>query len=212
VCPSWGKHRLVGKCFAVKRFFPQGIFRETGGARCAFNTIIYSECRHSALSLVEGLILQPADAGNDDDMATLLGVLSTLTMEDIQLKIDMLQCLCKVGMLGWLFSGCVLKKTGSAAWCWQKRECVRSKVTARGNRFVLFYFIPNKKLSKRFFVPVPDSLLALTVQRWYARLWSSTGTSQCTMLQSALCWIARTLDVLVFFVLSTYKATASKLQ
>jgi len=46
------------------------------------------------------LILQPADAGNDDDMATLLGVLSTLTMEDIQLKIDMLQCLCKVGMLG----------------------------------------------------------------------------------------------------------------
>nr|CAB3264215.1 neurobeachin-like protein 1 [Phallusia mammillata] len=73
-----------------------GIFRETGGARCAFNTISYPQCRSSALALVQALILQPASAGNDDDMGTLLGILSTLTLTSIELKTDILKCLCKV--------------------------------------------------------------------------------------------------------------------
>ncbi|CAK8696786.1 unnamed protein product [Clavelina lepadiformis] len=77
-------------------FTNAGIFRELGGARCAFNTISYEQCRSSALSLVEALILQPAAESNDDDMGTLLGILSTLSRDKLQLKIDILLSLCKV--------------------------------------------------------------------------------------------------------------------
>ncbi|XP_039272900.2 WD repeat and FYVE domain-containing protein 3-like [Styela clava] len=74
-----------------------GVFRETGGARCAHNLVPFSESRSRALNIVETLILQPpGSSSDDDDMGTLLGLLSTVPPKDLILKTDILKSLLKV--------------------------------------------------------------------------------------------------------------------
>ena len=58
-------------------------YRELGGARLAHNLVPFKMCRNQALGIVSALLLSTA---GDDDMATLLGLMQTATIEDLELK------------------------------------------------------------------------------------------------------------------------------
>ena len=60
----------------------------------------YKESRSKALGIVEALILkQQGSASDDDDMGTLLGLLSTVPPKELTLKTDILQSLRRVRSL-----------------------------------------------------------------------------------------------------------------
>lgn len=65
-----------------------GVFRECGGARCSHNMVPFQECRSQALGIVQQLILSP---GGDDDMGTLLGLMNTADVTDLELKTAILK-------------------------------------------------------------------------------------------------------------------------
>ena len=64
------------------------IFRELGGARLAHNMVPYMLCRKEALHLVSTLLLSTS---GEDDMSTLLGLMHTAQMEDLELKNSVLK-------------------------------------------------------------------------------------------------------------------------
>lgn len=64
------------------------MFRECGGARCAHNMVPFPECRQQALHIVQQLVLSP---GGDDDMGTLLGLIPTAALTDLELKTHILK-------------------------------------------------------------------------------------------------------------------------
>lgn len=64
------------------------MFRECGGARCSHNMVPYPDCRQRALNIVQQLVLSP---GGDDDMGTLLGLMHTATIHDLELKTHILK-------------------------------------------------------------------------------------------------------------------------
>ncbi len=66
------------------------IFRELGGARIAHNMVPYKLCRAQALNIVSTLLLTTA---GEDDMSTLLGLMHTAEMEDLELKNAVLRSL-----------------------------------------------------------------------------------------------------------------------
>ncbi|KAI8741991.1 WD repeat and FYVE domain-containing protein 3 isoform X1 [Biomphalaria glabrata] len=70
-----------------------GVFRECGGARCAHNMVPFPECRQQALHIVQQLVLSP---GGDDDMGTLLGLIPTAALTDLELKTHILKSLLSV--------------------------------------------------------------------------------------------------------------------
>ena len=59
------------------------LFRELGGARLAHNMVPYMLCRTKALNIVSSLLLS---SYGEDDMSTLLGLMHTAQMEDLELK------------------------------------------------------------------------------------------------------------------------------
>ncbi len=59
------------------------LFRELGGARLAHNMVPYRICRDQALTIVSSLLLNTA---GEDDMSTLLGLMHTAKLEDLDLK------------------------------------------------------------------------------------------------------------------------------
>ena len=67
-----------------------GVFHQCGGARCAHNMVPYPECRQQALNIVQQLVLSP---GGDDDMGTLLGLMPTVSITDLELKTHILKVL-----------------------------------------------------------------------------------------------------------------------
>ena len=74
--------------------FYADVFRECGGARCSHNMVPYVECRQYALSIVQQLVLSP---GGDDDMGTLLGLMHTAEVVNLDLKtaiLKVLNCHC----------------------------------------------------------------------------------------------------------------------
>ncbi|CAL1540511.1 unnamed protein product, partial [Lymnaea stagnalis] len=70
-----------------------GVFRECGGARCAHNMVPFPECRQQSLHIVQQLVLSP---GGDDDMGTLLGLMPTAAVTDLELKTHILKSLLSV--------------------------------------------------------------------------------------------------------------------
>lgn len=66
------------------------LFRQIGGARVAHNMVPYKFCRNQALSIVSTLLLTTA---GEDDMSTLLGLMQTAKMEDLELKNAVLKSL-----------------------------------------------------------------------------------------------------------------------
>lgn len=66
------------------------LFRELGGARVAHNMVPYKLCRSQALNIVSTLLLSTA---GEDDMLTLLGLMHTAQMEDLELKNSVLKSL-----------------------------------------------------------------------------------------------------------------------
>ena len=64
------------------------MFRECGGARCAHNMVPFRDCRQAALNIVQQLVLS---AGGDDDMGTLLGLMPTVAVTDLELKTHILK-------------------------------------------------------------------------------------------------------------------------
>ena len=64
------------------------MFRECGGARCSHNMVPYVECRQYALNIVQQLVLSP---GGDDDMGTLLGLMHTAEVTNLELKTAILK-------------------------------------------------------------------------------------------------------------------------
>ncbi|XP_076455501.1 WD repeat and FYVE domain-containing protein 3-like isoform X2 [Babylonia areolata] len=70
-----------------------GVFHQCGGARCAHNMVPYPECRQQALNIVQQLVLSP---GGDDDMGTLLGLMPTANVTDLELKTHILKSLLNV--------------------------------------------------------------------------------------------------------------------
>lgn len=89
---------LWSLCAADKNILSTAdVFRETGGARCAHNLVPRAESRPKALNIIEALILKPhGSSSDDDDMGTLLGLLSTVHPKDLTLKRDILKSLLKV--------------------------------------------------------------------------------------------------------------------
>jgi hypothetical protein len=69
------------------------IFRELGGARLAHNMVPYKLIRSQALSIVSALLLS---ATSEDDMSTLLGLMQTAQMEDLELKNSVLRVKIKL--------------------------------------------------------------------------------------------------------------------
>ncbi|XP_070185825.1 WD repeat and FYVE domain-containing protein 3-like isoform X2 [Littorina saxatilis] len=69
------------------------VFHQCGGARCAHNMVPYPECRQQALNIVQQLVLSP---GGDDDMGTLLGLMPTANITDLELKTHILKSLLNV--------------------------------------------------------------------------------------------------------------------
>ncbi|RZF45662.1 hypothetical protein LSTR_LSTR010613 [Laodelphax striatellus] len=59
------------------------VLRQCGGARIAHNLVPYADSRHLALGIVKELIL---NAGGDDDMATLLGMMHSAPSSSLTLK------------------------------------------------------------------------------------------------------------------------------
>ncbi|GFQ88429.1 WD repeat and FYVE domain-containing protein 3 [Trichonephila clavata] len=70
-----------------------GVFRESGGARCAHNMVPYHICRQAALGIVQQLVLSN---GGDDDMGTLLGLMHTAPVLALDLKTHILKSLLYV--------------------------------------------------------------------------------------------------------------------
>lgn len=66
------------------------LFRQIGGARVAHNMVPYKFCRDQALNIVSTLLLTTA---GEDDMSTLLGLMHTAKMEDLELKNAVLKSL-----------------------------------------------------------------------------------------------------------------------
>ncbi len=66
------------------------LFRELGGARLAHNMVPYKLCRSQALNIVSTLLLSTA---GEDDMSTLLGLMHTARLEDLELKNAVLRSL-----------------------------------------------------------------------------------------------------------------------
>lgn len=64
------------------------LFRELGGARLAHNMVPYKICRRQALSIVSALLLGTA---GEDEMATLLGMMQTAPVDDLDLKSSVLK-------------------------------------------------------------------------------------------------------------------------
>lgn len=68
--------------------FLPGVFRESGGARCAHNMVPYPICRQAALGIVQQLVLSNS---GDDDMGTLLGLMHTAPVLALDLKTHILK-------------------------------------------------------------------------------------------------------------------------
>jgi len=66
------------------------LFRELGGARLAHNMVPYMLCRNQALNIVSTLLLSTA---GEDDMSTLLGLMQTAQLQDLELKNAVLKSL-----------------------------------------------------------------------------------------------------------------------
>jgi hypothetical protein len=66
------------------------LFRELGGARIAHNMVPYKICRAQALTIVSTLLLTTA---GEDDMCTLLGLMHTAELADLELKNAVLRAL-----------------------------------------------------------------------------------------------------------------------
>ena len=66
-----------------RRFRLSEIFREHGGARLAHNIIPYRICRTAALTVVLHLVLC---TGGEDDTGTLLGLIHTARLEELEMK------------------------------------------------------------------------------------------------------------------------------
>ncbi len=66
------------------------LFRELGGARLAHNMVPYMICRNQALNIVSTLLLSTA---GEDDMSTLLGLMQTAQLQDLELKNAVLKSL-----------------------------------------------------------------------------------------------------------------------
>jgi hypothetical protein len=71
----------IGK--ACWTFFFVEVFREHGGARLAHNIIPYRLCRVAALTVVLHLVLC---TGGEDDTGTLLGLIHTAKLEELEMK------------------------------------------------------------------------------------------------------------------------------
>jgi hypothetical protein len=74
-------------------FLLKELFRELGGARLAHNMVPYRLCRSQALNIVSTLLLTTA---GEDDMSTLLGLMHTAQMEDLDLKNTVLKNLLQL--------------------------------------------------------------------------------------------------------------------
>lgn len=72
----------------LNNFYLPDVFRECGGARCAHNMVPFVECRQQALNIVQQLVLSP---GGDDDMGTLLGLMNTAEVTNLELKTAILK-------------------------------------------------------------------------------------------------------------------------
>uniref|UniRef100_A0A8C4ZMQ7 WD repeat and FYVE domain containing 3 n=1 Tax=Gadus morhua TaxID=8049 RepID=A0A8C4ZMQ7_GADMO len=70
-----------------------GLFREFGGARCVHNIIRYRQCREQALLIIQQLVVSPS---GDDDMGTLLGLMTSAPCTEMELKADILRALLTV--------------------------------------------------------------------------------------------------------------------
>lgn len=70
------------KTFSIYLFVKE-IFREHGGARLAHNIIPYRLCRVAALTVVLHLVLC---TGGEDDTGTLLGLIHTAKLEELEMK------------------------------------------------------------------------------------------------------------------------------
>ncbi|KAG7271513.1 hypothetical protein CRUP_007502, partial [Coryphaenoides rupestris] len=70
-----------------------GLFREFGGARCVHNIIRYRQCREQALLIIQQLVVSPS---GDDDMGTLLGLMTSAPCTEMELKADILRALLSV--------------------------------------------------------------------------------------------------------------------
>jgi WD repeat and FYVE domain-containing protein 3 len=66
------------------------VFRELGGARLAHNMVPYKLCRQQALNIVSTLLLSTT---GEDDMSTLLGLMHTAKIADLNLKNSILRSL-----------------------------------------------------------------------------------------------------------------------
>jgi len=72
------------KCLEMLFFYYYSeIFREHGGARLAHNIIPYRLCRVAALTVVLHLVLC---TGGEDDTGTLLGLIHTARLEELEMK------------------------------------------------------------------------------------------------------------------------------
>ena len=71
------------RSFARQRASCLEIFREHGGARLAHNIIPYRLCRVAALTVVLHLVLC---TGGEDDTGTLLGLIHTAKLEELEMK------------------------------------------------------------------------------------------------------------------------------
>ncbi|XP_073985786.1 WD repeat and FYVE domain containing 3 bchs [Rhodnius prolixus] len=65
------------------------VFRESGGAKCALNLVLFDRCRHQALGVVRELML---NGGGDDDMGTLLAMMHSAPADALILKGHILKC------------------------------------------------------------------------------------------------------------------------
>lgn len=75
---SLGLHLWIQHGFSILE-----IFREHGGARLAHNIIPYRLCRVAALTVVLHLVLC---TGGEDDTGTLLGLIHTAKLEELEMK------------------------------------------------------------------------------------------------------------------------------
>ena len=79
-------HYRIQRCLKKKTpnlFLILEIFREHGGARLAHNIIPYRLCRIAALTVVLHLVLC---TGGEDDTGTLLGLIHTAKLEELEMK------------------------------------------------------------------------------------------------------------------------------
>lgn len=78
----------ITSCLLSQNSANAKLFRELGGARLAHNMVPYKLCRAKSLNIVSTLLLS---SYGEDDMSTLLGLMHTAQVEDLELKNAVLQ-------------------------------------------------------------------------------------------------------------------------